>query len=177
MNCKSQFLMLLSLFWLLLFLNCAAFPDMVTSKERKLYSIPKEKVRFVFTGFYRYEQEQKQIQDTLLKSGFLQDQNSNLELEVILQKKDPVYRYLLIHRLNFFLTFLSGGLVPSHIRTEHTLTFRYTNLGVFVNESAYDIGMDQWRGIPVILLMITHWPNRIYKEQLIDATKLEIKEI
>lgn len=87
MNCKSQFLMLLSLFWLLLFLNCAAFPDMVTSKERKLYSIPKEKVRFVFTGFYRYEQEQKQIQDTLLKSGFLQDQNSNLELEVILQKK------------------------------------------------------------------------------------------
>ncbi|TGK85669.1 hypothetical protein EHQ23_13615 [Leptospira bourretii] len=177
MNCKSQFLMLLSLFWLLLFLNCAAFPDMVTSKERKLYSIPKEKVRFVFTGFYRYEQEQKQIQDTLLKSGFLQDQNSNLELEVILQKKDPVYRYLLIHRLNFVLTFLSGGLVPSHIRTEHTLTFRYTNLGVFVNESVYDIGMDQWRGIPVILLMITHWPNRIYKEQLIDATKLEIKEI
>ncbi|TGM73056.1 hypothetical protein EHR01_17770 [Leptospira mtsangambouensis] len=177
MNCKSQFLKLLSLFWLLLFLNCAAFPDIVTSKERKLYSIPKEKVRFVFTGFYRYEQEQKQIQDTLLKSGFLQDQNSNLELEVILQKKDPVYRYLLIHRLNFVLTFLSGGLVPSHIRTEHTLTFRYTNLGVFVNESVYDMGMDQWRGIPVILLMITHWPNRIYKEQLIDATKLEIKEI
>lgn len=169
--------MLLSLFWLLLFLNCAAFPDMVTSKERKLYSIPKEKVRFVFTGFYRYEQEQKQIQDTLLKSGFLQDQNSNLELEVILQKKDPVYRYLLIHRLNFVITFLSGGLVPSHIRTEHTLTFRYTNLGVFVNESVYDIGIDQWRGIPVILLMITHWPNRIYKEQLLEATKLEIKDI
>ncbi|MCG6139343.1 hypothetical protein [Leptospira mtsangambouensis] len=177
MNCKSQFLMLLSLFWLLLFLNCAAFPDMVTSRERKLYSIPKEKVRFVFTGFYRYEQEQKQIQDTLLKSGFLQDQNSNLELEVILQKKDPVYRYLLIHRLNFVLTFLSGGLVPSHIRTENTLTFRYTNLGVFVNESVYDIGIDQWRGIPVILLMITHWPNRIYKEQLLEATKLEIKDI
>ncbi|WP_423790146.1 hypothetical protein [Leptospira harrisiae] len=177
MNCKSKFSKLLSLISALFVLNCAAFPDVVTSKERKLYEVRKEKVKIVFTGFYRYEQEQKQIQETLLSAGIIQDPNSNLGLEVILQKKDPVYQYLWLHRLNLVLTFLSGGVVPSHIRTEHTLTFRYTNLGVLENESTYNIGMAQWRGIPVVLLVITHWPNRIYKEQLIETTKLEIKEI
>lgn len=67
--------------------------------------------------------------------------------------------------------------MPSHIRTEKTLTFRYSKLGAVEKESVYDIGMDQWRGIPVVIFMITHWPNKIYKEQLIEATKLEIKEI
>lgn len=158
-------------------LNCAAFPDPITTKERKLYTNGNEKVRILFTGFYRYEQEKQVIKETLVKEGFVEDSNSSLELEVILQKKEPTYKYLFLHRINFVLTFLSGGLVPSHIRTEQTLTFRYSKLGYIERETEYNIGMDQWRGIPVVIFMITHWPNRIYKEQLIDATKLEIKEI
>ncbi|MBM9549052.1 hypothetical protein JWG40_18645 [Leptospira sp. 201903074] len=177
MNCKHKILILLEVVSVLFFLNCAAFPDPVTSKERKTHSIGKEKVRVVFIGFYRYEQEKKIIMDRLSNAGLREDPNANSELEVILQKKDPVYKYVILHRLNFLLTFLSGGMVPSHIRTEQTLTFRYSKLGVVENESKYDIGMDQWRGIPVVIFMITQWPNRIYKEQLIDATELEIKEI
>ncbi|MGE8720936.1 hypothetical protein ACO2KH_06345 [Leptospira terpstrae] len=177
MNCNKKILNLFQVVSVIFFLNCAAFPDPVTSKERKAHSIGKEKVRIVFIGFYRYEQEKKMILERLSTSGITEDPNSSFEVEVILQKKEPVYKYLFLHRLNFLLTFLSGGMVPSHIRTEQTLTFRYSKLGVVEGESTYQIGMDQWRGIPVVIFMITQWPNRIYKEQLIDATELEIKEI
>ncbi|EMY67944.1 hypothetical protein [Leptospira vanthielii] len=177
MNFNFKIQALVHLVFIVHILNCAAFPDTVTSKERRFQSIGKEKVRIVFTGFYRYEQEKNEIAEILLKEGIVKDPNSNFELEVILQKKEPTYRYLFIHRLNFIITFLSGGFVPSHIRTEKTLTFRYSKLGLVEKESVYDIGMDQWRGIPVVIFMITHWPNKIYKEQLIEATKLEIKEI
>ncbi|MCT8333587.1 hypothetical protein NUH30_07875 [Leptospira sp. 85282-16] len=158
-------------------LNCAAFPDVVTSKERKTLAIKKEKVKIVFTGFYRYDEEKNVITEILQREGITFDPHSKYALEVILQKKEPHYRFLWIHRLNFVLTFLSGGIVPSHIRTESTLTFRYSNLGQVEKEYVYDIGMDQWRGIPVFVFMVTHWPNRIYKEQLMDATRLELKEI
>ncbi|MCG6143398.1 hypothetical protein [Leptospira bandrabouensis] len=177
MNYKISIKFLIPLILISSLFNCAAFPDKVISKERKTLSMGKEKVRIVFTGFYRYDDEKNAILEVLLKEGFILDPNSNLELEVILQKREPAYRYLWIHRLNFLLTFLSGGFVPSHIRTESTLTFRYSNLGEVEKEFVYDMGMDQWRGIPVVIFMITHWPNKIYKEQLIEATKLEIKEI
>ncbi|PJZ46563.1 hypothetical protein [Leptospira brenneri] len=176
---KYNFLIHLSIQLILLIFSvgCAAFPDPVTSSERKLQPIDKNKIKVVFTGFYRYEQEKKVLLETLIKRGLVEDSNSNLELELILQKKDPVYKYLFLHRINLLATFLSGGMIPSHIRTEQTLTFRYSKLGVIERESVYHIGMDQWRGIPVIILMIIQWPTRIYKEQLVEATELEIKDI
>lgn len=177
MNYKSKVFTLLHIISILLLLNCAAIPNPVTSKERKLQSMNQEKVRVLFTGFYRYEKEKNTILEALIKKGLVEDANSQSELELILQKKEPVYQYLFLHRINILLTFFTGGLVPSHIRTEQTLTFRYSKLGVIEKESVYEIGMDQWRGIPVIILMITHWPNRIFKEQLLDATELEMKDI
>ncbi|TGK82426.1 hypothetical protein EHQ24_14350 [Leptospira noumeaensis] len=176
-NNDSKVYTLLHLVIIIFYFSCAAFPDQVTSKERKLSSIGKEKVRVVFTGFYRYEQEKKAILETLLKRGLTIDPNSDSELELILQKKEPTYKYIWIHRLNLLATFLSGGLIPSHIRTEQTITFRYSKLGDIERESIYEIGMDQWRGIPVIIIMVLQWPNQVYKEQLIEATELEIKEI
>ncbi|TGL44785.1 hypothetical protein [Leptospira perdikensis] len=177
MNYRPNVLVLIHIMLVLLVCNCAAFPDPVTSKERKFQPINREKVRLLFTGFYRYEKEKNTIHNTLIKRGLLEDPSSQLELELILQKKEPVYQYLFLHRVNILLTFFTGGFVPSHIRTEQTLTFRYSKLGVIERESVYEIGMDQWRGIPVIIFMITQWPNRIYKEQLIDATELEMKDI
>ncbi|WP_322113119.1 hypothetical protein [Leptospira kanakyensis] len=177
MNDDSKVYTFLHLAIVMFYFSCAAFPDPITSKERKLSSIGKEKVKLVFTGFYRYEQEKKAIMETLLKRGLKIDPNSDSELELILQKKEPTYKYIWIHRLNLLATFLSGGFFPSHIRTEQTITFRYSKLGDVERESIYEIGMDQWRGIPVIILMVFQWPNQVYKEQLIEATELEIKEI
>lgn len=91
---------ILSLFhsvFIAFFLNCAAFSDTVISKERKFQSIGKEKVRIVFTGFYRYEQEKNTIAEIFLKEGIVEDPDSNLELEVILQKKNQfinIYSYI-----------------------------------------------------------------------------------
>jgi hypothetical protein len=161
---------------LFLFLQCAAFPDPVTSKNRNLKLNSEKRVNLIFTGFYRYEKEREEILENIKKQGFFYDQTSPITLEVILQKKDITYRYPLIHKLHFLLTFLSGGIIPSHIRTEHTLTFRYSKSEIILMENEYSIGMDQWRGIPVILLMITHWPNRIYREQLVETTRLEFIE-
>ncbi|TGL87519.1 hypothetical protein EHQ68_07670 [Leptospira congkakensis] len=177
MNDRSKVFCFLYLTIVISILSCAAFPDPITSKERKSQTIGKEKVKVVFTGFYRYDLEKKEILETLLKRGLMVDPNSNSELELILQKREPVYKYIWIHRLNLLVTFLSGGLIPSHIRTEQTITFRYSKLGTIERESVYEIGMNQWRGIPVIIIMVLQWPNRIFKEQLIEATELEVKDI
>ncbi|XDD47060.1 hypothetical protein AB3N60_02940 [Leptospira sp. WS39.C2] len=158
---------------ILINIQCAAFPDTVTSKVRNKTLINEKKVKILFTGFYRYEQERDIILDLITKLGIVDDQSATSTLEIILQKKDPKYKYPLLHKIQYLLTFLSGGLFPSHIRTEQTLTFRYSQMDTILLENEYSIGMDQWRGIPVVVLMITHWPNRIYKEQLIETTKLE----
>ncbi|TGK46557.1 hypothetical protein [Leptospira bouyouniensis] len=161
---------------LLFSLHCAAFPDPITSKYRNLKLTNEKKFKILFTGFYRYEQEKDIILENIKKQGIVEDPSSPLVLEIILQKKDPKYQFPLLHKIQFLLTFFTGGIFPSHIRSEQSLTFRYSKSDSILFENEYSVGMDQWRGIPVILLMITHWPNRIYKEQLVETTKLEFVE-
>ncbi|GBF42847.1 hypothetical protein LPTSP2_21390 [Leptospira ellinghausenii] len=160
----------------LIFINCAAFSDPVTSKNRNKLKIEEKRVRLLFTGFYRYESEKEIILDYIKKQGLIEDQSASSSLEVILQKKDPKYQYPFLHKVQFLLTFFSGGIFPSHIRTEQSLTFRYSRSDEILFENEYSVGMDQWRGIPVVILMITNWPNRIYKEQLLEVTKLEMTQ-
>ncbi|MCW7461595.1 hypothetical protein [Leptospira limi] len=157
-------------------INCAAFPDPVTSKNRNKLKMEEKRIRLIFTGFYRYESEKEIILDYFKKQGLIEDQSSSSSLEVILQKKDPTYRYPFVHKVQFLLTFFSGGIFPSHIRTEQSLTFRYSRSDEILFENEYSVGIDQWRGIPVVLLMITNWPNQIFKEQLLEVTKLEMAQ-
>ncbi|XDD43293.1 hypothetical protein AB3N58_02745 [Leptospira sp. WS60.C2] len=163
-------------FLLLVSLNCAAFPDRVTLKNRNLKLSNEQKLKILFTGFYRYETEKEMILQEIIKQGIEEDTSSKITLEIILQKKDPKYQYPLLHRVQFLLTFLSGGIFPSHIRTEQTLTFRYSQSDRIIKENEYSVGMDQWRGIPIVIFMISHWPNKIFKDQLSETTKLEFSE-
>ncbi len=161
---------------IIFFINCAAFPDRVILKNRKVNFSNEQKVKILFTGFYRYDAEKGIILEEILKQGIEEDSSSPITLEIILQKKDPKYSYPLLHRLQFLLTFLSGGIFPSHIRTEQTLTFRYSEADRIINENEYSVGMDQWRGIPIVIFMITHWPNRIFQNQLSETTRLEFSK-
>ncbi|TGL64936.1 hypothetical protein [Leptospira jelokensis] len=153
--------------------QCAAIPSVVQTKERNLTTYSQNTFKLVFTGFYRYEKEKDLIQNRLMANGYKIDQNSNFQLEIILQKKEPKYNSEFFHKLHFLLTFFSGGIIPTHIRTEHTVTFRYSKSDDILQEKVYYVGMDQFRGIPIFVFMITHWPNQIFKDQLLETINME----
>ncbi|EOQ89858.1 hypothetical protein LEP1GSC202_1730 [Leptospira yanagawae serovar Saopaulo str. Sao Paulo = ATCC 700523] len=153
--------------------QCAAIPSAVQTKERNLTTYSQNSFKLVFTGFYRYEKEKDLIHNKLVEKGYKIDQNSTFQLEIILQKKEPKYNSEFFHKLHFLLTFFSGGIIPTHIRTEHTVTFRYSKSDDILQEKVYFVGMDQFRGIPIFVFMITHWPNQIFKDQLLETINME----
>jgi hypothetical protein len=107
---------------LFLFLQCAAFPDPVTSKNRNLKLNSEKRVNLIFTGFYRYEKEREEILENIKKQGFFYDQTSPITLEVILQKKDITYRYP--HSQTSFFTYF-------FIRRNHSITYKNRTYAYF----------------------------------------------
>ncbi|MDF3822129.1 hypothetical protein P3G55_19645 [Leptospira sp. 96542] len=154
-------------------LQCAAFPDKVLSSDRTAAPFAKERVKIVFTGFYRFDFEKKLVLEKLVQKGFIEDTNSSKEIQIILQKRDSKYNYPLLHAANWFLTFFTAGMIPYHIRSEQTLTFRYSDQNKILKESVFNIGMDQWRGIPVVIFTPTNWPSKIYSNMIKETVELE----
>lgn len=172
-NLHQDLVLVLLMFLVPFCFQCAALPSQILTKERNLTTYSQNTFKLVFTGFYRYEIEKDLIKKKLLEKGYREDPNSTFQLEVILQKKEPKYNSEFFHKLHFLLTFFSGGLIPTHIRTEHTVTFRYSKSEDILQEKVYIVGMDQFRGIPIVVFMITHWPNQVFKEQLIETINME----
>lgn len=162
-------------FYLFLILNisCASFSHKIVSTNRGNIPFQNESVRLLFTGFYRYEKEQKKIEGILIQSGFTHSEISQKTIEIILQQKETEYPYPTFHKINWLFTLLSAGMFPYHIRSENTVTFRYSDSDKIVREVTYDLKMDQIRGILLFPFTPFFWPGAVFAHQIEETTNME----
>ncbi|PJZ53644.1 hypothetical protein [Leptospira adleri] len=137
---------------------------------RDSISIPKGKpLRLEFTGFAFYVSEMNHIKKNLQEKGYREDPQSDVLLEIILQEKEAEYEYRGLHFLNLLTSFLTLGVVPFHIRSEHILTYRISESGKPPKESVHELLLDQWRGWILIPFSPFYWPSTSFEKSLINS--------
>ena len=104
---------------ILLFFQCAGFynkPEKLENTVQKNFSTS---VRIEFTGFGFYEKELNLLKAEILRSGFKENKNSPLLLEILLEEKEVTYNYKFLHVLNMVTSIFSASLIPYYTITQH----------------------------------------------------------
>ncbi|TGK15402.1 hypothetical protein [Leptospira stimsonii] len=137
---------------------------------RDSISIPRGKpLRLEFTGFTFYTSEMNHIKKNLQEKGYREDERSDILLEIILQEKEAEYEYRGFHFLNLIASFLTLGIVPFHIKSEHILTYRIFESGNTPKESVHELLLDQWSGWVLIPFSPFYWPSTSFEKSLINS--------
>ncbi|TGN06909.1 hypothetical protein [Leptospira ilyithenensis] len=155
-----------------LFLSCAGFSNPVISTTRSDSFFVPSLVRLHFTGFGFYEKERLKLRETILKSGYKEDPDADLLLEVKLEEVGHHYKDINLHRLNFVMTLITASLIPYQIYTNHKITYRYAKEKV-IKESEYLVRLSQYRGILILFLSPFYWPSEAFYQNIEETWKLE----
>ncbi len=156
----------------ILFLRCAGFSNPVILVNPSDSSFSPSHVRLQFTGFGFYEKEKLKLRELILKSGYKEDSDADLLLEVKLEEVRHLYKNTNLHRLNFVMTLITASLIPYQIYTDHKITYRYAKEKV-IKESEYQLRLSQYRGILLLFLSPFYWPSRAFYQNIEETWKQE----
>ncbi|MDV6234324.1 hypothetical protein CH379_001600 [Leptospira ellisii] len=146
--------------------GCAAFVNDPEIREKSGTLPPRGKFRIEFTGFKYYKNEMQFLRVELWKKGYEEDPRSDSVLEIVLEESEPEYTYPRLHRLNFFLTLFTLGILPYHINSDHRVVYRFLNKTGIEYETTHGLSLDQWRGILTIPIMPSFWPSSSFEKSL-----------
>ena len=156
-------------------LACVGYPGKVSRSERS-GGVEDKSIDIVFTGFSKYQSESKLIAESLQEMGYRFDAASPLLLEVILEEADPYYNHKILHFVNLISSLVSLTTIPYHVRTEHTLTFRFRNKGIVSGELVLRTVFHQWRGVLLIPVTYFFWPSSEFGAYLQETVKTELSK-
>jgi hypothetical protein len=159
----------LNLFLLFFFFRCAGFYNEPVSFETQNSSSMPFEFRLHFTGFAFYQNEIEIIKTELFKKGFAENKSSPILLEVILEEKEVLYRYRVLHFVNFLASLISGSIIPYYTLTEHRLSFRVSEKDKELSFQSKILQLDQLRGISILPLTYFYWPSKAFEKSFRDS--------
>ena len=154
---------------ILLFFQCAGFynkPEKLENTVQKNFSTS---VRIEFTGFGFYEKELNLLKAEILKSGFKENNNSPLLLEILLEEKEVTYNYKFLHVLNMVTSIFSASLIPYYTITQHKITYRFSENNKSLGSYSLILKLDQLRGLSVLPLTYFFWPSSAFDQSILDS--------
>ncbi|MBP7282518.1 MAG: hypothetical protein KBA66_13135 [Leptospiraceae bacterium] len=160
---------------LLLFFQCAGFYKKPLVIESKPASLESQTIRLEFTGFKYYEKEKLILKEQILQSGYIEDPNSELLLEILLEEKEVFYKYPILHGLNFIGSLFTLGVIPYYTVTQHIITYRFSENPRNVSGSTQMLELDQLRGLSMLPITYSFWPSIAFDKSITDSWKTQEK--
>ncbi|HMV41257.1 MAG TPA: hypothetical protein PK079_05230 [Leptospiraceae bacterium] len=168
--CKKSFFYLVLMIH---FIGCAGFYNQPQMYEKQNPNLTSKSIRLEFTGFYFYEKEKKLLKKEILESGFMEDSNSSLLLEVILEEREHTYSHRFLHFTNMVASLFTLGIIPFYTITEHSITYRYFEGKKEIAKTKQILRLDQFRGLSMLPLTFFFWPSSAFDRSILDSWKLQ----
>lgn len=163
----------LGLTFILFFLKCAGFYNEPLILENKKPTLETQNLRIEFTGFKYYEKEKLILKEEVLKSGYKEDKNSELLLEILLEEKEVFYKYPSLHFVNFIGSLFTLGLIPYYTVTQHKITYRFSENARNTTGSTQILELDQLRGLSILPITYFFWPSKAFDKSILDSWKTQ----
>ncbi|WP_411821563.1 hypothetical protein [Leptospira sp. 'Mane'] len=154
--------------------GCAGFSHPAILNTPLAHPMIPSSVRIQFTGFGFYEKEKQMLRESILESGYKEEINADLLLEIKLEEVEHHYEKTNLHRLNFVFSLVSATIIPYQIYTDHKITYRYAKEKV-IKESEYGLRLSQYRGILVLLISPFYWPSSGFYQSIDETWTRELQ--